>query len=360
MPAKQHIGIYAPSGYGKTSLLGTFIEGYHQQNPEKVIRLVTAESAQTPSILRRHLEAGYLQMWPIDSAAYPFERVTDAVTGAWAKDLDDPVGKPIQAFIYEYVGICPLCKKEVYRAMKMPALPNSVVCKCQPNQPPVPVRVVRTANPENGLDKVGAYIFEGGTAFGELFMDRMAALTAKGEKIGGDAAVKFKDGEYDVGGSTQNHYGTAQRQIKQKVQESRLLPVDFVIWTFTKEMGTDDNSRVAVYGPKLPGSAATPDVPRWFGPMLSIASLDSGERRLYLKPFKEDWNAATSKLVNVVNNRIPPEMLGVPSKMWPSGVPDYVKFEAGNKTLLWDVLQEIELRQLGKVGANGTEPKGLK
>lgn len=350
MPAKQHVAIYGPSGTGKTSALGTLIEGYHAANPEKVIRLVTAESAQTPSILRRHLDAGYLQMWPIDSAAYPFERITDAVTGAWASDLNDPIGKPIAAFRYEHIGVCPQCQKEVYRAATAPKLPNAVVCPvCKPTPPPVPVRIVRSTNPENGLDKVGMYLFEGGTAFGELMMDRMATLTARGEKIGGDAAVRFKDGDYEVGGSTQNHYGTAQRQVKQKVQESRLLPVDFVVWTFTKEMGTDENSRIAVYGPKLPGSAATPDVPRWFGPTLALTMLDSGERRLYLKPFKEDWNQATAKLQHLVNNRVPPEALNTPSKLWPKGVPDYVLFSPDNKTMLYDVLTELENRQLGKV-----------
>ena len=111
-----------------------------------------------------------------------------------------------------------------------------------------------------------------------------------------------------------------------------------------------------VFGPKLPGHAATADVPRWFGTTLSTCAVpvqangtQATEYRLYLQKYYQDWIQIISKQENVVNNRIPPERL--------KGIPQFVKVDhekdvlevAGVKMkpsrLLWEVTKLIELRQ---------------
>jgi len=127
------------------------------------------------------------------------------------------------------------------------------------------VRERQCYNPKNKLDDIGVILYEGLTGFSERLLDSMTDKLAIGDgKIGGDIAVKFKDGRENIGGLTQSAYGVAQRRAKTAVEASRLLPVPWVIWTAHKDRGTDDMKRVPVFGPKLAGHAATDDAPRWF------------------------------------------------------------------------------------------------
>lgn len=139
----------------------------------------------------------------------------------------------------------------------------------------------------------------------------------------------------------------AQRRPKQAVDNSRLLPVPYVIWTAHKDRGTDDIKKVPVFGPKLAGHAATDDAPRWFGMTFSATNWPKDkttvEKRLYIANYYEDFNLSTKDVEHICNARVPPFMM--------DGLPPFFVFDKmkkghlGAETFLWDVVQEIETRQ---------------
>ncbi len=339
MAVKLFSLLWGTSGSAKTSLLNTFALGLHEATGKRV-RLYTAESAQIGP-LRPAIAAGIVDVWPIDNAEFPFERIHDATQGAWPEDPDDPKARPQPLWHTRHIGKCSHCNKVSYDSETAPKVPINTCIGCKQ---PITVRVVRALNEKNGWEakKIGAVFYEGMTAFGELMMDNMSMRSARGEKMGEDVAVRFRDGALDIAGSSRSSFGIAQRQVKNTVQEARALPTPYALWTATKEQGEDDFKRVMICGPKLPGSAATPDVPRWFGPCLGTVAVPtpSGiEYRVYTKSYYETWAALESmrKIEHICNSRIPPAQL--------NGFPDYFTFKPDDKTLLWRVLSEIERRQ---------------
>jgi len=345
MAVKQMIAIWAPSGTGKTSLLASFLTGLHRATGKRG-RLYNVDGG-VDSI--KHLEqAGALDIWEMTNQAYPFEAMLDASRGYWPRDTSDPLS-PLEApMLVMYIAHCEACDVRAYD--KPVAAPTSHV-QCPKCKASIPVRPRNCWNPSNDLSKanVGVLFYEGGTGFGEKMMDNMSDRSAKGEKIGEDIAVRFKDGNVDIGGVSRSAYGIAQRRVKRAVEYSRMVPgVDYVIWTFHKARGEDDVKRSPVFGPKIVGSAATDDVPRWFGPCLGLVSMPVGagkppERRLYLTNFFDTSNAVTAGIENLCNSRIPTPVL--------DGVPEYFVFDKtrkgqfGAETLLWDVVQLIESKQ---------------
>ncbi len=339
--AKQTILLYAPSGYGKTALLNTFVTGMYRAN-QKLSRLCNADGGvDTISNLR---DAGALTIWEMRNQIFPFEALNDATRGYWPKQLENPTSELVPPFFVRWVAECQVCKKRPYDQDRA-CTTTSVKCTCGAD---IPVRPRQAFNPENDLSKLGAYLFEGLTGFSDCLMENMSVRTAKGEKIGGDAGIRFKDGNYDVGGATQSHYGTAQRRIQSFVDNSRLLPTDYVLWTARKDRGTDDVKRTPVFGPKLAGHAATDDAPAWFGITLSLAlwPLPNGkgfERRVYLQNYTETYNPITKDVEHICNTRLPASVL--------NGVKEYYVFdkdakgEFGAETLLWDIVQMIEKKR---------------
>jgi hypothetical protein len=341
---KQMIAVWAPSGEGKTSLLASFLTGYYRATGKRG-RLYNVDGGVDTI---RHLEAAnVLDIWEMGTQAYPFEAILDASRGYWPRDAHDPLSPLEPPMLVRYIAHCDVCSLRIYDENKMCTTTHVTCTKCRAS---IPVRPRNVWNPANDLstNNVGLLMYEGGTGFGEKMMDNMSDRSAKGEKIGEDIAVRFKDGQLDVGGVSRSAYGIAQRRVKRAVEYSRMVPgVDYVIWTFHKARGEDDVKRSPVFGPKIVGSAATDDVPRWFGPCLSLTQVPvvgkPPERRLYLTTYFETWNAITKDIAHLCNSRIPAVML--------DGIPDYYVFdknkrgEFGAETLLWDVVQLIERKQ---------------
>lgn len=332
----MNICLYGPAHSGKTSLLQTFAKGLFEATGKKT-RVYTGENYDP---LQPGISEGYVEVWQVVHPRYPFERLKEIVKGGWTLDAGDQTAPVIPAFeATKYIAACVGCEKVLHSSPALPA--NEIMCATCKR--PVPIKRERKLNPGNGLDKVGAVAYEGLVAFGEMLMDNMSDRSAKGEKIGEDVAVRFQDGETMVAGSSRSSYGIAQRRIKVGVEESRLLPVEYVIWTGLKNRGTDDERRTQVFGPKLVGAAATDDIPRWFGPTLALATvpLPSGsERRIYLTSFFETWNPQTASIENLAGSRIPPSNL--------EGVPAWVVNERRNPKMLWEVVQAIGKRQKGE------------
>jgi hypothetical protein len=351
MPVKQMICLWSPSGCGKTSLLATFVTGLYRATGKRA-RLYNVDGG-VASI--KHLEAaGVLDIFEMTNQPYAFEAMLDASRGYWPRDLADPQSPLEPPTLVRYVAECAACSKRVYDDAKAGVQANMPCPTCKAV---IPIRPRNVWNPANDLSKanVGVLLYEGGTGFGEKMMDNMSDRSAKGEKIGEDIAVRFRDGQVDIGGVSRSAYGIAQRRIKRAVEYSRMVPgVDYVIWTFHKARGEDDVKRSPVFGPKIVGSAATDDVPRWFGPCLSATkwpiSAGKDEYRVYLTSYFETFNAITKEIMHIVNSRIPPSQL--------DGVQDYYVFDRAKKgpfgaeTLLWDIVQMIEQKQAAAAKAS--------
>lgn len=339
------ICLWAPSGHAKTSLLATFVTGLHRATGKRA-RLYNVDGG-VASI--QHLSPSMVDIWEMGNQPYAFEAMLDASRGYWPKDAADPTSPLEPPVLTKYIAHCEACNTRLYESDKAGQM-NIPCTKC-PGKPLIPIRARNVYNPANGLDKdnIGVLLYEGMTGFAEKMMDNMSDRSAKGEKIGEDIAVRFKDGNTDIGGVSRSAYGIAQRRIKRAVEYSRVVPgVDYVIWTAHKARGEDDVKRSPVFGPKIVGSAATDDVPRWFGPCLGVSKWPASgpkpaEFRVYLASYFEDFNQITKDVVHVCNSRIPPHVL--------NGVPDYYAFdkgktgEFGGETLLWDIVQMIERKQ---------------
>lgn len=333
--------LYAPSGYGKTALFNTFVTGMYRHNA-KVTRMCNADGGVDTISSLTH--GGALTIWEMRNQIFPFEALNDATRGYWPKSLDDHTSELVPPYFVRYIAECHACNKRIYDQEKACTTANIACPTCKAE---IAVRPRKVFNPANDLSGLGAYIFEGLTGFSDQLMENMSIRTAKGEKIGGEAGIRFKDGAYDVGGATQSHYGTAQRRIQAFVDHSRLLPVDYVLWSARKDRGTDDAKRTPVFGPKLAGHAATDDAPAWFGITLSLAMWPIAgkepERRVYLQNYCETYNPVTKDVEHICNTRIPAALL--------KDVKPYYVFdknatgEFGAETLLWDIVQLIERKQ---------------
>lgn len=345
---KQLICIYGPSGVGKTSLVGTFITGLYRATGKRA-RLYNRDGG-VASI--SHLQAaGVLDLFDMGDVAYPFEALLDVSQGAWPADATDPTSKLEPATLVRYVAECSPCQMRPYDE----ATQKQTTAQCPKCKAILQVRARRAHNPANGLDtkKIGVVVFEGLTGFSDSLMANMSDRSAKGEKIGEDIAVRFKDGSTDIGGVSRSAYGIAQRRMQRAVEASRNIPsVDYVIWTAHKDRGEDDIKRTPVFGPKLVGHAATDDAPRWFGPCFSATKwpvTGKDEYRLYLTSYFETYNSVTKDIMHIVNSRIPTSVL--------KGVPDFYIFDSekrgqyGAETLLWDVVAMIEQKQADAAAA---------
>src|SRR5882724_4204584 len=312
--------IYGPSGSCKTSALATFVTGMHRATGKKA-RLYNVDGGIAS--IQHLIDAGICEFWELGNHAHPFEALVDASKGYWPLDPADPRSPLEPPTLTRYVAECAVDQVRAYD-QATPCTSATVPCpKCKAA---LPVRPRQAFNPKNKLDEVGVILYEGLTGFSERLLDNMTDKLATGDgKIGGDIAVKFTDGREKIGGLTQSAYGVAQRRAKNAVDESRMIPVPWVIWTAHKDRGTDDMKRVPVFGPKLAGHAATDDAPRWFSLTFSATNwpLTNGsvEKRLYISNYYETFNATTKDVEHICNSRIPPVVM--------DNVPAFYPFKPG-------------------------------
>lgn len=144
----------------------------------------------------------------------------------------------------------------------------------------------------NDMSKVGVWVLEGLTVAGDYLMGHarggLADLAANGQKVGQDSPIRFVDGVLDpktgklaegpgtaTGGNSPAHYGVAQRLLAEAANESKLLPVDYVLWT-AHEGSNDpekDMNRELVVAPAMPGRAMTGQIQKLFGNTLHLVSV---------------------------------------------------------------------------------------
>lgn len=94
-----------------------------------------------------------------------------------------------------------------------------------------------------------------------LMFDMSAKNLRKGSESGGGA--REEEGEQS-GSNTISHYGDAQNEIKNYVNNIVALPIPFAYFTALEDGGTENTTGVKrpVFGPQIAGTAATGEMPK--------------------------------------------------------------------------------------------------
>jgi DNA polymerase III delta prime subunit len=176
-------------------------------------------------------------------------------------------------------GVAELCD---YTIREWPSSTCQQLCEgywpADPEDPKSPLLPPKPAD----LAKIGTYIIEGISVMGNYIMGfqkgGFAFRSGRGEKIGQDSPLRIVDGEVDAlgnlkagtgpglqfGGNPLSHYGFAQKILLGCIERSKILPVDFVIWTGHERSAEDKNSKEIIIGPEAAGSAMTGNLQRYF------------------------------------------------------------------------------------------------
>lgn len=248
----KQILLYGGGGVGKTNMIATLAKHIYK-TAQKKTRVITVDGGGVGP-LSVGIELGVVEALQCDSWPFPFRYMDLLSRGYWPLDKTSP---------------------EPWK------------CLAPPEKQP-------------DWDQVGAYCGEGLTAVGTVLMNYMRDRRAKGEQIGqmdGKNLGMFKDGEgtdqVSLGANTMTDYGIAQSYLHTYVKNFRQLwskGMPLVVWTALELKATDD-AKVPVYGPMLPGKAATAACIPWFTDVLHLDVLDpkkqsdgtvSGSRKVFL------------------------------------------------------------------------------
>lgn len=171
---------------------------------------------------------------------------------------------------------------------------------------------------KEGIEKVGAYAFEGLTSMGDLIM---ADLRGRGAKLSQDPNFTLKIGETTYYGSNMTYFGFVQERLYDCVMKTHMLPVHKVYWTATETKGEDDGNKV--YGPAIAGKKSIGKAPQWFGDCLHFEMIQreaakdaktgfttiSTEWAMYLQPHADPITKivfpAKIRLVNTTGEQVP-------------------------------------------------------
>lgn len=274
--------IYGDSGTGKSTLCATAAE-YCWRRYRKISRYYSADPGGFGNKLLRLIRLGIVQVYNPTNHIEPFATMEDISKGAWPETINDPytglADPQVKLILPVKTVIAVKCaaghdvivteNRRVLTnfSLQCPTCKGGVVTP--KNWGGVEERVLRTP----GTEHVGLYVFDSGTALSDWGMEDMANRAAandpsakSGNALDGTGA-RIISGNYAFGANTQQHYGFAQNGSKRWIKNSRLIPgvVMPAHWTFLVQRATDDNANVSVFGPKIAGNAATPQMPAWFG-----------------------------------------------------------------------------------------------
>jgi len=289
---KRSILIYAGGGIGKSTRAAEAARWLWRKTG-LTTRVVNADGGGTESAFAGLVSKGAAEIFDIDTwnEASIFQVLDFASKGWWPEDTKIPNSKLVPP--YREWRKCSSCGGDCgATGFQMPA--KCAVCGVAFGAG-VLLPVQRTPNP--GMEKVGAFVFEGLTAFGELLLRRLRTIDSGGGNSITDKAGEGKEKEFKISSPGMQHYGAAQSYIAQFVSNSRQIGVPLVIWT-ALELRSDDDGK-PLYGPAGPGKKLTATCIPWFTDVIhldAIAKRDKGqvvkdkdgleilERKLYLAP----------------------------------------------------------------------------
>ena len=222
--------IYGQSGLYKTSNCGWAAKRWWDKWG-LTTRWVGADNGGWETV-QPLVDAGIIEAWPIRLWPNQIETLDLACQGYWPKDLTDPL-----------------------KGFNAPdALRSS---------------------------KVGLYVFEGLTSFGDMIM---SGIRKEGKSLSQDPNYVLKDGATTYYGSNMANYGFVQDRIGDFVTKTHMIPrVEKVLWTALEGRGEDKDTKAPIYGPSIEGKKATGKASQWFGNTLHMEA--------YAKDIREDSEA---------------------------------------------------------------------
>ena len=132
--------------------------------------------------------------------------------------------------------------------------------------------------------EVGLIVHEGLTAYAEILMSELAAMSAQGQDVGGGGAwnVTIREGKdlLKLGTSNRAHYGVVQLQIREGVLAQK--PAVPHLYTAGVRRG-ESAQNTPILGPLVIGEALTSQLPRWVDYTFRCA-LSNGKYHLHLAP----------------------------------------------------------------------------
>jgi hypothetical protein len=110
------------------------------------------------------------------------------------------------------------------------------------------------------FDNVGAYFFEGVTSLSERYLDY---IRNEAQSPGFKASWSFKDGDSEIKGLQEGHYGIVQQELYKWIRNTKSLPVKYVVWT-SHQQETKVKGKGTMILPKAAGDAINFRIPSWF------------------------------------------------------------------------------------------------
>lgn len=290
-------GVFGDSGSGKTTLLASAGE-YSWSRFHRIARVYSADPGGFGNKMIRLIRLGIVQVYNPTNHIEPFETMENISKGWWPEKILDPFTgfaapdvKLVPPTRTEWVVYCPqghVCKRTGDRKILNGFSLQCPECKTVTNTQNWS-RVEETLIRAEGVEHVGLYGFDSGSSLSDWAMEDMANRAAANDPglQDGNALSKtgarIVSGQYAFGANTQQHYGFAQNAVRRWIKNSRLIPGQVVpaIWTFLVQRGSDDNSNMAVLGPKIAGNARTAEVPSWLGNCLhaEVTHNEKGQRK---------------------------------------------------------------------------------
>lgn len=337
--ANAATGVHGDTGTGKSTLCATAVEYAHRRY-HRLTRYYTADPGGFGNKLIRLIRLGIAAVYNPTNHIEPFETVEKISMGYWPEEILDPYTgyaapdvKLVPPTYKQWVVYCPNGHVVQRLTTQKPLNGFSIQCpecKGAPVTPQTWSKVEEVIYRSPGVDRVGLYVYDSGTALADWGMEDMARRAAANDpniKDGNSLSAtgaRIVSGEFAFGANTQQHYGFSQLRTRQWIKNSRLIPGIVVppIWTFLTQRGEAENSNMVVLGPKISGNAMTASVPSWLGNCLNtevVTDPTSGKRHY------RAW---------LVNHTLPGTNIPVLAKTRaePGDLPDYLEDGDDEKT----------------------------
>lgn len=301
--------VMGDSGSGKTSLIADFAK-WNFEKTGTVTLFYAVDGGADIEAIRQRVDEGVMWAWNMRTRGESFDTCAKASQGYWPKEWDVVTGKGtavcemVKPIVQEYVLFCSR-EHEVKRSNQRRAFNNPTKCpKCSI---PTAIQtrgatVTSTLVITPGFENVGAVAYDGLSSMQDWVMEDMADMTARGQLVGEATALggKIHSGDSDFGSNNRSHYGFAQIQAQKWILASTAIPFLKApsIWTALEQKGSDDQTKLPVYGPQIAGRAKTDKVPSWFGNCLGTQIIhkavkdgkDQKVHRLWLTEYKGQDN----------------------------------------------------------------------
>lgn len=270
---EESILLYGDSGDGKTALIGEFAEDLFIKTGGKKTRLYAGDPGGFRTI-QPYVNLGIIDVVDLRGRPYPWEWL-DAISkgkvpdnaGRWILDRDRNAN--IGAWAFEgATAFGDTLLQDAARKAK-----DGI----QVGGQPAPRFVERAAPAAGGGPSSG--VVAAASAHGHnnsIDLGSVSAGTSAHNNLRsgeGNASVPGGTGSngttppdvgYVVTGNSPAHYGQAQSQLQMAIHESFYLP-GVVIWTATARRASDNDAPTnQVLGPQFIGAKQTSEAPRWF------------------------------------------------------------------------------------------------